>query len=129
MQAEIWTKHHCPFCVTAKQILNDLKIPYREFIVSPGYDEETPGPNQQYVTKADLLAKYPAAKTVPQIWIDDDYADIMFESILREKIKDVSGWVEANNYWNEEDRERDVRLLAALNVVLQDYSVMEKIDG
>ena len=64
-----------------------------------------------------------------QIWIDDDYADIMFESILREKIKDVSGWVEANNYWNEEDRERDVRLLAALNVVLQDYSVMEKIDG
>ena len=73
MQAEIWTKHHCPFCVTAKQILNDLKIPYREFIVSPGYDEETPGPNQQYVTKADLLAKYPAAKTVPQIWIDDEH--------------------------------------------------------
>lgn len=73
MQAEIWTKTHCPYCVTAKNILNELNIPYREFIVSSGLNEGTLSENQQYVTRDDLLAKYPEAKTVPQIWIDGEH--------------------------------------------------------
>ena len=62
-----------------------------------------------------------------QIWIDDDYADVLFESMLREKIKDLEGWVDGGNYWNDEDRENDMRLLVALRIVLKDYSVMERL--
>jgi glutaredoxin len=70
MQAEIWSKPHCPYCDRAKQLMSQLNMPYREFIISPGYGEEPPAENQQYVSKGELLAKLPTAKTVPQIWID-----------------------------------------------------------
>ena len=70
MKAEIWTKVVCPWCVKAKEILNELNIPYNEFIVSSGVDENPPEENQRYVTKQDLLDRLPTAKTVPQIWID-----------------------------------------------------------
>jgi glutaredoxin len=70
MQAEIWSKHFCPYCDRAKDLLKSLNIPYQEYIISPGYDEEPAATNQQYVTKAELLQKLPSAKTVPQIWID-----------------------------------------------------------
>lgn len=70
MQAEIWSKHHCPYCDMAKELLTQLKIPYREYIISPGYNEQPPAEHQQYVTKQELLQKLPSAKTVPQIWID-----------------------------------------------------------
>jgi glutaredoxin 3 len=73
MQAEIWTKTVCPWCVKAKAILTDLGIDYKEFVVSPGLDENVPESNQQYVTKADLLERLPSAKTVPQIWIDGEH--------------------------------------------------------
>ena len=70
MQAEIFTKPHCPWCDKAKEVLNELNIPYTEFVVSAGFDEHTPVPNQQFVTKDELLSRFPQAKTVPQIWID-----------------------------------------------------------
>lgn len=70
MQAEIYTKDMCPYCVKAKQLLDKLNIPYTEYKISAGFDEMQPQPNQFYVTKADLLHKLPTAKTVPQIWID-----------------------------------------------------------
>ncbi len=70
MEAEIWSKTFCPYCDEAKRILGELNIPYQEYIISPGYDEEPLKANQQYVTKAELLQKLPSAKTVPQIWID-----------------------------------------------------------
>jgi len=70
MQAEIYSKLDCPYCVKAKALLTEKGIPYREYIVSTGLGEKQAAANQQYVTKADLLEKYPAAKTVPQIWLD-----------------------------------------------------------
>jgi glutaredoxin 3 len=73
MQAEIWSKHFCPYCDRAKSLLKDLNIPYQEYIISPGYDEEQAAPNQQYVSKAALLQKLPTAKTVPQIWLDGEH--------------------------------------------------------
>lgn len=71
MQAEIYTKTNCPYCVRAKNLLTERGIEYREYMLSPGMDEEPTGPNQFYVTKAMLLERYPDAKTVPQIWLDD----------------------------------------------------------
>jgi glutaredoxin 3 len=73
MKAEVWSKTTCPWCDRAKTILTQLNIPYVEFIISAGFDENTPKPNQRYVTKAELLEKLPTAKTVPQIWIDDKH--------------------------------------------------------
>ena len=73
MQAEIYTKTICPWCDKAKELLNELNIPYQEFILSPGYDENQPETNQRYVTRAQLLEKLPNAKTVPQIWIDGEH--------------------------------------------------------
>jgi len=70
MQAEIYSKLDCPYCVKAKALLTEKGIPYREYIVSTGLGEKQAAANQQYVTKADLLEKYPTAKTVPQIWLD-----------------------------------------------------------
>ena len=67
---EVWSKPHCPYCVKAKQLLTDHNIPYREYIISAGLDENPVLENQQYVTKEQLLEKYPAAKTVPQIWLN-----------------------------------------------------------
>ena len=62
-----------------------------------------------------------------QIWIDDDYADVLFESMLREKIKYMQEWVDKGDYWNDTDRKDDAELLEALKRVLQDYSVMERL--
>ena len=73
MQAEIYTKTTCPWCDKAKEVLNELNIPYQEFILSPGYDEDKPQANQRYVSRADLLERMPGAKTVPQIWIDGEH--------------------------------------------------------
>lgn len=73
MQAEIYTKTICPFCTRAKKLLNERGISYQEYIISPGMDEESPGPNQFYITRDVLLEKLPSAKTVPQIWLDGEH--------------------------------------------------------
>lgn len=70
MKAEIWTKDMCPYCVKAKQILQDLNIPYDEYKISLGMGEDKPAANQYFVTRAQLLEKLPTARTVPQIWMD-----------------------------------------------------------
>lgn len=73
MQAEIYTKTMCPYCVRAKKLLTQLNIPYSEYIISVGMGESEPGANQYYVTRAQLLERAPDAKTVPQIWIDGEH--------------------------------------------------------
>jgi len=73
MQAEIYTKTNCPYCVRAKNLLTERGIKYKEYMLSPGFNEETLGTDQFYVTKATLLERYPEAKTVPQIWLDDEH--------------------------------------------------------
>lgn len=73
MKAEIYTKDMCAYCVQAKELLRKLNIDYVEYKISSGYGEAKPEANQFYVTKADLLAKLPTARTVPQIWIDGNH--------------------------------------------------------
>jgi glutaredoxin len=73
MLAEIYTKSDCPYCVKAKDLLSTKGLSYKEFIVSPGFNETTLNENQFYVTKSQLLEKLPNAKTVPQIWLDGQY--------------------------------------------------------
>ena len=59
MQAIVWSKYHCPFCDQAKALLKQREIPFEEKKIGDGY------------TKEELLEAVPTARTVPQIFIDD----------------------------------------------------------
>ena len=61
MTATVWTKPGCPFCDMAKNLLEQKGIVYEEKNLGNGY------------TREQLLEAVPTAKSVPQIFIDDEY--------------------------------------------------------
>ena len=61
MKAIVWSKDSCPFCVQAKALLTQRGIEYEERNVSKDW------------TKEQLLAVVPDARTLPQIFLDDEY--------------------------------------------------------
>ena len=60
MKAVIWSKYHCPFCDQAKALMGAKGIEFEEKKIGDGY------------TKEDLLEAVPNARTVPQIFINDE---------------------------------------------------------
>lgn len=56
---EIYSKTHCPYCVKAKLLLDQLGATYQE------YNIET-----EATRFAELRERRPSARTVPQIFID-----------------------------------------------------------
>ena len=61
MKAVVWSKPACPFCVKAKNLLNNKGIEYEEKNIAEGHKIE------------DLLALVPNARTMPQIWLDGEH--------------------------------------------------------
>jgi len=61
MKAVVWSKDACPFCVQAKALLEARGIEYEERNVSRDW------------TKEQLLEAVPDARTLPQIFLDDNY--------------------------------------------------------
>lgn len=59
--AVIWSKHQCSYCDQAKALMNQRGIVFEERKIGDGY------------TKEDLLEAVPTARTVPQIFINDEY--------------------------------------------------------
>lgn len=59
MQATIWSKDNCSFCEQAKALLTQKSIAFEERKIGDGYSRE------------DLLAAVPTARTVPQIFLND----------------------------------------------------------
>lgn len=59
MKTVIWSKYNCPYCDQAKKLLELKDIAYEERKIGDGY------------TREDLLEAVPGARTVPQIFIDD----------------------------------------------------------
>lgn len=59
MKAVIWSKYHCPYCDQAKALLTMKGITFEEKKIGDGY------------TKEELLEAVPTARTVPQIFLDD----------------------------------------------------------
>ncbi|MDD3798854.1 MAG: glutaredoxin 3 [Novosphingobium sp.] len=57
---EIYTKFGCGYCYRAKQLFDLKGVTYEEYDITMG------GPK-----KAEMLERYPQARTVPQIFIDD----------------------------------------------------------
>jgi len=59
MQAIVWSKDACPFCVQAKALLESRGIEFEERNVSKDW------------TREQLLEAVPNARTLPQIFLDD----------------------------------------------------------
>jgi glutaredoxin 3 len=59
-KAIVWSKYHCPYCDMAKSLLQQKGIEFEERKIGDGY------------TKEDLLESVPTARTVPQIFINDE---------------------------------------------------------
>lgn len=76
MKAVVWSKYHCPFCDKAKALLKIKGVEFEERKIGDGY------------TKEELLAAVPNARTVPQIFIDNQL---------------IGGYSELENYFKEAD--------------------------
>lgn len=61
MKAVVWSKEQCPFCEQAKALLKLKGIEIEERKVGDNW------------TKEQLLEAVPAARTVPQIFLDDQH--------------------------------------------------------
>jgi glutaredoxin len=59
-RAIVWTKDACPYCVQAKALLEQQGIDYEEKKIGVDY------------TREQLLEAVPAARTVPQIFLDGE---------------------------------------------------------
>lgn len=59
-KAIVWSKYQCPYCDQAKALLKQKGIVFEERKIGDGW------------TKEDLLEAVPTARTVPQIFIDDE---------------------------------------------------------
>jgi len=62
MKAIVWSKDSCPFCVQAKALLTQKGITYEERNIMQGT-----------WTKEQLLEAVPTARTLPQIFLDEEY--------------------------------------------------------
>jgi glutaredoxin len=60
MNAIVWSKYNCSFCDQAKALLKQKGIVVEEKKIGDGY------------TREDLLEAVPAARTVPQIFLDGE---------------------------------------------------------
>ena len=60
MKAIVWTKDACPYCVAAKNLLEQQGIDYEEKRIGVDY------------TREQLLEAVPSARTVPQIFLDGE---------------------------------------------------------
>ena len=59
MKAIVWSKDQCPYCVQAKALLESRGIEYEERNINNGWDKD------------DLLTAVPGARTLPQIFLDE----------------------------------------------------------
>ena len=77
MTAIIWSKDQCPYCDQAKALLTQRNIAYEERKIGYGY------------TRENLLEAVPDARTVPQIFINNQLIGGFTE--LRTYIEQTAG--------------------------------------
>lgn len=61
MKAILWSKYHCPYCEQAYNLLKAKGYTIEERKIGDGY------------TKEELLEAVPNARSVPQIFIDEEF--------------------------------------------------------
>ncbi len=62
MRAIVWSKDACPFCDQAKNLLKSRGIDYEERNISQGS-----------WTREQLFEAVPSARSLPQIFLDDEH--------------------------------------------------------
>ena len=77
MKAIVWSKDNCTFCDQAKALLEQRNIAYEERKIGHGYSRE------------DLLEAVPTARTVPQIFVNNNHIGGFTE--LRKYIEETAG--------------------------------------
>ena len=60
MKAIVWSKYNCPYCDQAKALLKQRGIEFEERKIGDGW------------TREDLLEAVPTARTVPQIFLNEE---------------------------------------------------------
>jgi len=76
MKAIVWSKYNCTFCEQAKALLKQNGIPFEERKIGDGY------------TKEELLEAVPTARTVPQIFLNDELIGGFTE--LKKRLENVN---------------------------------------
>jgi glutaredoxin len=76
MKAIVWSKYHCPYCDQAKALLKQKGIQFEERKIGDGWSKE------------ELLEAVPTARTVPQIFLDDQLIGGFTE--LKDYLKEVA---------------------------------------
>jgi len=76
MKAIIWSKENCSHCVQAKNMLLLRGIEYEERKIGDGW------------TKEQLLEAVPTARSVPQIFLDEEYIGGFTE--LKDRLQNVN---------------------------------------
>lgn len=76
MRVIVWSKYHCNYCDMAKSLLSSKGIDFEERKIGDGW------------TKEELLESVPTARSVPQIFVNDEY---------------IGGYKELANYLNTRD--------------------------
>jgi len=61
MKAIVWSKENCPYCLQAKALLDSKKIEYEERNIMHDW------------TREQLLEAVPTARTLPQIFLDEQH--------------------------------------------------------
>lgn len=61
MRAIVWSKNQCTYCDQAKALLSARGIEYEERNINSSW------------TREQLLESVPSARSVPQIFLDDEY--------------------------------------------------------
>lgn len=77
MNAIVWSKYNCPYCDQAKALLTQRGIKYEERKIGDGY------------TREELLEAVPNARTVPQIFINNQLIGGFTE--LRRHLEETAG--------------------------------------
>lgn len=63
MKINVYTKPNCAHCTQAKALLDSRSLSYSSYSLDESEGEHT-------ITREQLLAKFPSARTMPQIEID-----------------------------------------------------------
>ncbi len=65
----VYSKPQCPFCDQAKALLESKGVPFAVVNLDIGQQKEE---GKLYISRDELLAKIPTARTMPQILKQDD---------------------------------------------------------
>jgi glutaredoxin len=76
MKAILWSKYDCTFCDQAKALLKQNGIEFEERKIGDGY------------TKEELLEAVPTARTLPQLFLDNELVGGFTE--LKKRLENVN---------------------------------------